>query len=223
MTFEQFELEIGYSFKNKELLRHALTHSSYANEHKLPYSNERPEFLGDSVLGFITAEYLYNTMQGHPEGELTVMRAKLVCEQSLYTFACSIGIGQALLLGKGEQATGGRERPSLLADAFEAVVAALYLDGGMNAAKPFVMRFIAGATAPEQTQDYKSRLQEEVQSVKGNVIQYKELGESGPDHHKTFTFGVLLNGECIGTGSGNTKKDAQQQAARDALSNRGKS
>ena len=159
---EKLEKNIGYEFRNKELLRRALTHSSYANERTGTGDNERLEFLGDSVLGFITAEYLFSTLKDRPEGELTKLRANAVCEKSLAVFAGEINLGEYILLGKGENMTGGRERPSILSDAFESVIAAIYLDGGMKEAKKFVLRFVSGATtvrerAPQRKKQSRRR------------------------------------------------------------------
>lgn len=218
MTIDDLQKEIGYTFKDKRLLDTALTHSSYANERQLSADNERLEFLGDSVLGFLTAEHLYSTFGRRPEGELTKLRSLLVCEGSLYGFAKEIGLGECLLLGKGEEQTGGRDRPSILSDAFEAVVAAIYLDGGIEAARVFVLRFISLALKKQSlTDDYKTLLQEEVQKTKGSTVRYELVGESGPDHQKTFICAVILNGKPLGEGSGRSKKEAEQQAAKEAL------
>ena len=149
MNFTEFEEKIGYSFKDKSLLELALTHSSYANENKLKKNNERFEFLGDSVLGFVTAEYLFSEYKNRPEGEMTKLRAAVVCEKSLFKFAEQIDLGKYILLGRGEESTGGRNRPSVVSDAFEAVVAAIYLDGGMDAAKPYILKFIKDAVKKE--------------------------------------------------------------------------
>lgn len=218
MDLSIFEEKIGYRFKNKELLKTALTHSSYANENKLPHDNERLEFLGDSVLGFVTAEYLFDEFKARPEGVLTKLRAAVVCEKSLFKFAEKISLGEFILMGKGEEHTGGRNRPSIVSDAFEAVIAAMYLDGGMEVAKPYILSFIKEAVKREAGfKDNKSLLQEEIQRVKGNVLSYEETGESGPDHDKRFCFVVKLNGEVIGEGEGKSKKEAEQAAAGDAL------
>ena len=217
-TFFEFEEKLGYSFKDKSLLELALTHSSYANENKLKKNNERFEFLGDSVLGFVTAEYLFTEYKNRPEGEMTKLRAAVVCEKSLFKFAEQIDLGKYILLGRGEDSTGGRNRPSVVSDAFEAVVAAIYLDGGMEAVKPYILRFIKDAIKREASfKDNKSLLQEEIQKVKGNILTYEEVGEEGPDHDKTFIFKVSLNGEVIGEGKGKSKKEAEQNAAGSAL------
>ncbi len=215
-----FEKAIGYTFKNKELLRIALTHSSYANENKLPYDNERLEFLGDSVLGFVTAEYLFSEYKSRPEGELTKLRAAVVCEKSLFKFGEKISLGDFIYMGRGEAHSGGRNRPSIVSDAFEAVIAAMYIDGGIEAVKPYILSFIKEAVKREANfKDNKSLLQEEIQKQKGNTICYEELEETGPDHEKTFRFAVKLNGKVIGIGEGKTKKEAEQAAAGVALSN----
>ena len=218
MELFEFEEKLGYSFKDKSLLELALTHSSYANENKLKKNNERFEFLGDSVLGFVTAEYLFTEYKNRPEGEMTKLRAAVVCEKSLFKFAEQIDLGKYILLGRGEDSTGGRNRPSVVSDAFEAVVAAIYLDGGMEAVKPYILRFIKDAVKREASfKDNKSLLQEEIQKVKGNILTYEEVGEEGPDHDKTFIFKVSLNGEVIGEGKGKSKKEAEQNAAKAAL------
>lgn len=216
----EFEKEIGYKYKNIRLLETALTHSSYANEkgggHKC---NERLEFLGDSVLGFITAEYFFTNFRDVPEGELTKLRASTVCERSLYQFAKEINLGKYLFLGKGESNSGGRERASILADAFEAVIASLYLDGGMEIAKEFVLRFVVKAVETHKVtfKDYKTILQEVIQKNPEEKLTYVLIGESGPDHNKVFEVEVHLNSNVVGRGKGRTKKLAEQEAAREAL------
>ncbi len=218
MDFTAFEEKIGYSFKNKKLLENALTHSSYANENKIPADNERLEFLGDSVLGFVTAEYLFSEFKSRHEGELTKLRAAVVCEKSLFKFAEKISLGDYILMGRGEEHTGGRNRPSIVSDAFEAVIAAMYLDGGIDAVKPYILDFIKDAVKREASfKDNKSLLQEKIQEQKGNTLSYEEVGESGPDHEKQFSFVVKLNGEIVGEGQGRSKKEAEQAAAGDAL------
>lgn len=219
---EEFEKAIGYSFQNKSILLNALTHSSYANEvkHKNCESNERLEFLGDAVLGIITAEYLYFHNAHVPEGELTKLRAMMVCEKTLYSFALGIGLGHHLRLGHGEENTKGRERPSILADAFEAVVAAIYIDGGIEAAKRFVTGFADRffcARIESSFKDYKTTLQEIVQKNHGERLEYVLKGESGPDHNKEFIVEVHLNSNVIGEGRGGSKKEAEQMAAKEAL------
>ncbi len=215
---KELEKKIGYTFRDKELLRLALTHSSYANEKGKLRDNERLEFLGDSVLGFITAEYLFEALKDKPEGELTKLRANAVCEKSLALFAGEIELGQYILLGKGEAMTGGKSRPSILSDAFESVIAAVYLDGGMEEAKKFVLRFVSKSTTDTKAAtDYKTLLQEVIQKNPDEHLTYSLVAESGPDHNKTFTVEVYLNSNCIGTGSGHSKKKAEQEAAREAL------
>ena len=217
---ETLEKKLGYSFSNRELLSEAFNHSSYANEHRGAgiSSNERLEFLGDSVLGFVTAEFLFKNYPRLPEGDLTRMRAALVCEQSLYEVAKMLELGQYLKLGKGEEAGGGRERQSILADAVEAVFAAVYLDGGMEQIRGLIHRvLLSRAPAAEERKDYKTTLQEIVQRKIGQQLTYHMVEESGPDHNKTFVFEVRLNGEPIGRGDGHSKKEAEQAAARDAL------
>lgn len=215
---DELQKEIGYRFKNTELLRRAVTHSSYANENHLDGDNERLEFLGDSVLGFITAEYLFSHHRELPEGELTKLRAYAVCEQSLYGYARKIRLGEKLRLGRGEENTGGRERPSVLSNAFEALIAAVYLDGGLEPAKKFVLRFVSPYVETKPTfKDYKTLLQEVVQKNQGESPKYVLLSESGPDHDKNFRVAVRLNGSVIGIGGGGSKKKAEQEAAKDAL------
>jgi len=214
---------LGYRFENQELLREALRHSSYANEHRgaEATSNERLEFLGDSVLGFVTAEFLFRRRPDSPEGELTRIRARLVCEESLYEVAQRIDLGRYLCLGHGEEAGGGRERASILADATEAVIAAVYLDGGIEAASALIHRLLLDdateVRAAEKRLDYKTALQELVQRKPGRTVVYRLTGETGPDHAKTFSVSVLLGDEVAGSGSGRSKKEAEQMAARDAL------
>lgn len=217
-NLKALENELGYTFQNPALLDRALTHSSYANEREALGDNERLEFLGDSVLGFITAEYLFSEHKGVPEGELTRLRAYAVCEKSLDVYAREIGLGDYLLLGKGEERTGGRERASVLSDAFEAVIAAIYLDGGMGAAKKFVLRFVHPyVEAKPVFKDYKTMLQEVTQKNPGETLEYVLVSESGPDHDKHFEVEVHLNSNVIGRGSGPSKKKAEQDAAREAL------
>lgn len=216
---EALQNSIGYHFKNTALLSRALTHSSYANEYNLSAGdNERLEFLGDSVLGFITAEYLFSNHRDFPEGELTKLRAYAVCEKSLFAYAQEIELGKYLKLGKGEERTGGRERPSVLSDAFEAVIAAIYLDGGMDEAKKFVLRFVVPYVEAKPTfKDYKTALQEVVQQNHGEALEYVLVSESGPDHNKRFEIEVHLNSNVLGRGVGGSKKKAEQNAAKEAL------
>ena len=218
---KDLENAIGYRFKNIMLLQNALTHSSYANEywHDSLRSNERLEFLGDSILGMVVAQYLYTAFPERPEGELTRMRADMVCERALAKVANRLGLGSHLLLGHGEEQGGGRDRASILADAVESVIAACFLDGGMDAAQKLIRDFIlcdVPVTRLSNT-DYKTVFQERVQQKKDQTISYCLVGESGPDHDKTFLVEVLLNGRVVGTGSGSSKKRAEQDAARDAM------
>lgn len=212
--------DLGYTFHNEKLLENALTHSSYANEGENRLSsNERLEFLGDSVLGFITANHLFHTEKS-AEGELTKLRAAVVCEKALYSYSKQLNIGDYLRLGKGERNTGGADRPSILADAFEAVVAAIYLDGGMEPATELVLRFIVPEAQNQrrrQFKDYKTTLQEIIQQNPGERLEYVLMGESGPDHNKKFKVQVHLNSNVIGVGVGRSKKEAEQSAAREAL------
>lgn len=216
-----FEEILGYKFKNKELLFNALTHSSYANEiHSRYGSNERLEFLGDSVLSIIVSEYLYVNYKNLPEGELTKLRASLVCEKTLSLFARQINIGDFLYLGKGEAHNKGNERASILADTFEAVLAAIFLDGGMEAAKKHVLKFIVPELKErdfELFKDYKTMLQEVIQRNPEEKLTYELTDESGPDHDKRFTVEVHLNSNVIGKGVGRSKKQAEQAAARQAI------
>ena len=216
---KSFQQKIDYKFNNEELLLTALTHSSYANECGGAF-NERLEFLGDSVLGFISAEFFFSNRKSMPEGELTKLRAATVCEKSLFGFAKEIDLGSYIRLGKGETNTGGRERPSILSDAFEAVIAAIYLDGGMEQAKKFVLRFLKEAQAHKNEsafKDYKTVLQEIIQRNPEERLEYVLVGESGPAHDKIFEVEIHLNSNCIGKGSGHSKKLAEQAAAGEAL------
>jgi ribonuclease-3 len=218
---KDLEAAIGYQFKNVSLLQNALAHSSYANEryHNSLMSNERLVFLGDSVLGMLVADHLYRNFPDRPEGELTRMRADMVCEQTLAKVAYGLGLGAHLLLGKGEEQGGGRSRNSILADAVESVIAACYLDGGMEAAVRFVQKFILVNVPLTRMHnvDYKTALQERVQQKKNQVIAYRLVAESGPDHDKQFTVELSINAEVVGVGNGSSKKRAEQDAARVAL------
>ena len=212
----QLETIIGYKFKHPELLETALTHTSYANESRAPVKhNERLEFLGDSVLQIVSADYLFHAYADRPEGDLTRIRSSLVSEGALFQFAQEINLGDYLRLGRGEEHCGGRTRPSVVSDAFEALIAALYLDGGMEVAKNFILPFITeGKTAEE---DYKTQLQEVVQQDPSAVLRYEVTGESGPDHAKKFTVCVWRNGEKLAEAPGRSKKAAEQHAAKLAL------
>ncbi|MEG0545930.1 MAG: ribonuclease III [Oscillospiraceae bacterium] len=216
---KDLEKLIGYKFNNINLLERAITHSSYANEKNiLTGDNERLEFLGDSVLGFITAEYLFTAHRDLPEGDLTKLRSYAVCEKSLFEYAKEIGLGEKLLLGKGEEHTGGRERPSVLSDAFEAIIAAIFLDGGIDEARKFVLKFVIPyVNAKPCFKDYKTTLQEVVQQNQGEILEYILISERGPDHDKCFEVEVHLNSNVIGAGEGRSKKQAEQAAAREAL------
>ncbi len=220
MDIKECQSVIGYEYKDLTLLEVALTHSSYANESGCGKKcNERLEFLGDSVLGFITAEYFFSHFKDIPEGELTKLRASTVCEKSLFEFAKEINLGDYLLLGKGEQKCGGRERASTLADAFEAVIASIYLDGGIEPARKFVLRFVSKAVENHQVsfKDYKTTLQEVIQKNPEEKLSYVLIAETGPEHDKSFEVEVHLNSNVIGRGQGRTKKHAEQEAAREAL------
>jgi len=219
---QELEAKIGYRFRDRELLRTALTHSSYANERQNSgcKSYERLEFLGDSILGFTAAEFLYAREPALPEGSMTRLRAELVCEESLHKTALALDLGAYMRLGRGEERSGGRERPSILADMVEAIIAALYLDAGPEQARRFIMeKILSGAQidAEHRSADYKTALQELVQRQSDQHIRYELIGESGPDHNKRFTFRVCVNGVSVGEGSGRSKKEAEQMAAREAL------
>lgn len=217
----KFEEIIDYKFKNKEYILEALTHSSYSNENKKYNFNERLEFLGDSVLSIVVSDYLFKNEKELPEGELTKLRASIVCEESLSEVANKINLGEYMLLGKGEEATGGRERISILADAFEAVIAAIYLDGSIEDAKKFILTnmeyIILDARRGKIFRDYKTHLQEILQGKGENNIWYNLVDEKGPDHNKRFVMEVGINEEVLGVGEGKSKKEAEQFAARVAL------
>ncbi|MBC5736490.1 ribonuclease III [Lawsonibacter faecis] len=217
---EKLEEKLGYTFRDRSLLENALTHSSYANENKSLglQSNERLEFLGDSVLGMVTADYLFRTHPDLPEGDLTRTRAALVCEGSLVEVAHQLELGSYLKLGKGEDAGGGRERPSIVADAVEAVLAAVYLDGGIGSARKIIQKFILDREEEKGgSRDYKTALQELVQRESGQVLTYRLIGSNGPDHAKVFQVEVDLNGAPVGGGEGHSKKEAEQNAAKAAI------
>lgn len=225
---ESLEKRLGYKFNNVKYLKNALIHSSYANEVRGDtHSNERLEFLGDSVLSIIVAEHIFNKYPNMPEGELTKLRASLVCEKSLCVFSRELGIGDYLLLGNGEDKNGGRERDSILADAFEAVLAAIYIDGGFNAAKKHVLntvlRDFEHHSDEDSFKDYKTVLQEIIQRNPEESVSYILIDESGPDHDKIFTVEVHLNSNVIGCGKGKSKKQAEQMAACQALKLMGES
>lgn len=214
------EKKIGYNFNNKSLLKEALSHSSYTNEGKKGSNNERLEFLGDSILSLIVSEKLFVDYKKLPEGELSKIRAGLVCEKSLFGFAKQLDLGNYMFLGKGEEMTGGRNRPSILADMFEALIASIYLDGGIERAKEFVLKFIPETidiNSFNPLSDYKTTLQEIIQQNKEEKIEYILVSETGPDHDKFFEVQVLLNSNVIGNGKGKSKKQAEQDAAREAM------
>ena len=218
--FLELEKKIGYAFENLDLLVNALTHSSYANEHHIAYrgNNERLEFLGDAVLEVTSSEFLFRTYPNLPEGELTKKRARLVCEPTLALCAREISLGNYLLLGKGEEATGGRRRDSVVSDAMEALIGAIYLDGGFERAREFVLKFILNDIERKQLfYDSKTILQELVQEDGKQPVEYVLTGESGPDHNKQFEVEVRINGIPAGNGAGHTKKAAEQAAAYQAL------
>ncbi len=213
---KQLEATIGYEFQQEQLLRQALTHSSYANEHHMDKTgcNERLEFLGDAVLELVTSHFLYMNYPDKPEGEMTKLRASIVCEPTLAFCAREFGLGDYLLLGKGEDATGGRKRDSVVSDAMEALIGALYLDGGFASAKEFIYRYILNDIEHKQLfYDSKTILQEMVQASHGGALEYEILKEEGPDHNKTFEVRALLGDREIGRGSGRTKKAAEAEAA----------
>ncbi len=216
----EFEDRLGHKFTNIAYLERALTHSSYSGG-KNNGSNERLEFLGDAVLQIVVSQYLFKNMTTVPEGGLTKLRASIVCENSLYSFAKRIDLGKFIFLGKGEEMTGGRDRRSILADAFEAVIAAIFLDGGMEEADKFIMRFVPSIEALKSGKvklgDYKTILQEIIQQNPEEHVSYEVTDEEGESHHKLFTADVLLNGQVIGSGKGQSKKEAEQAAAREAI------
>lgn len=218
---KEFQQKIGYEFKNEALLFEALSHSSFANESKEKrQSNERLEFLGDSVLSIVVSDYLFENYRDLPEGELTKTRATLVCEKTLHSFGNTINLGSFIMLGKGEEATGGHERPSIIADAFEAVIAAIYLDGGLDAARAHILKFLpkdVKSAVAKAYDDYKTILQEIIQKNPEEKVEYYLVNESGPDHNKSFTVQVRLNSNVIGEGTAKSKKQAEQLAAKEAL------
>jgi len=218
MNITDLQAVIGYTFQDETLLERALTHSSYANERKSPHgSNERLEFLGDSVLGFLAAAYFYANFPGKPEGALTKLRAAAVCEPALFAYARAIRLGEALLLGRGEMAMGGANRPSMVADAFEALLAAMYLDGGMEPCREFVGRFLREGAPRVAVEDCKTELQQIIQQSPEESVEYVLIDESGPDHDKTFVVEVRLHSNVLGVGRGRSKKLAEQAAAAEAL------
>ena len=223
LILEQFEDIIGYKFKNKNYLQIALTHSSYVNEHKMSKDNERLEFLGDSVLGLIVSNYIFAYKSSLKEGDLTKIRSTIVCEKSLMHIAEKLKIGQYIKLGKGEKISGGAKRASILADAVEAMIAAIYLDSDFDNVSKYVLDWlgdtIKNALDNKKNDDYKSKLQEEIQKVRGRILKYELISMKGPDHERIFTIGVYCDNKLIGTGKGHSKKEAEQLAAKDALQN----
>ena len=222
MNLEGIEKEIEYTFKNKELLKTALTHTSYAYE-KHQESNEKLEFLGDSILEFLSSRYLFTHYKNLHEGEMTKVRATVVCEKSLYKIAVRHNFGNYLLLGKSEKLTGGNKRPAILADSVEAVIAAMYLDGGLEPVNKFIIENlkdeIEQASKHVGDKDYKTVLQEKLQEGGDVKIEYEIIKESGPDHDKSFDAQVKFNGKVLAKGSGKSKKGAEMQAAKKALEN----
>lgn len=221
---QEIQSRINYKFKNIRFLENALTHSSYSNEHRTHgiVCNERLEFMGDSVLGFVCAELLYEKYPHKPEGELSKLRSSLVCETALDKYAKTIELGKYLYLGHGEELGGGRERPSILSDAFEALIAAIYFDGGISEAKKFILPFLSDAITEDNKKhslnhDYKTALQEIAQKNPGEIIKYSVVNETGPDHNKSFTVNVYLNSNLLAAGTGKSKKEAEQDAAHKAL------
>lgn len=219
---ENLEKRVGHSFEDESLLDMALTHTSYVKgDGRASAHNERLEFLGDAVLELCVSEYLYNRFSEYNEGDMTRLRAQTVCEGALFDVAKKLGLGDALLLGRGEDHSGGREKPSILSDAVEALIGALYIDGGMDTARSFIMSFIGSAVQSAVSggphKDYKTMLQEYVQKRHMGTISYVLTGSSGPDHNKTFEMNVTVAGNIVGSGSGRTKQEAGQHAARTAL------
>lgn len=240
LDIEILEKRIGYKFKNRELIKTALCHSSYSNEMRSKgvniQCNERLEFLGDSVLSIVTSTYLFEGYKSFLEGDLTKIRAATVCEGALFEYAGEIGLGDFLLLGHGEEINNGRSRKSILSDAFEALIAAIYLDGSeysvngevLNVStanmaearrfvEPFIAKKAASLVASGADDDYKTKLQKFIQQNKGDILEYVLVGEEGPAHDKSFFFEVRLNNNVIGKGKGTTKREAEQHAAREAL------
>lgn len=215
------EKRIGYTFKNRELLKTALTHKSYNEKGKKLINNERLEFLGDSILGFTAAEYLYEHYKNLPEGELTKIRSLVVCEKALFKIAMSIGLGEYIFIGRGEEQSNGRRRPSILSDATEALFAAIYLDGGIEEAKRVILSYLEEEVEEVikggDFRDFKTLLQEITQKDEGKAPEYTLIGEEGPDHNKVFTVRVSLEGKELAKGSGRTKKEAEKQAAKKAV------
>ena len=216
---DEFEELIGYKFNDRRLLFEALSHSSFSNEKRIN-SNERLEFLGDSVLSVVVSDHIFRNFSHLPEGDLTKIRAALVCEQALFGFSHKIRLSEFVMLGKGEEQTGGRDRPSIISDAFEAVIAAIYLDGGLEAAQKYVIGFLPkniNRDTAKALNDHKTVLQEVIQRNPEERVEYVLVDETGPEHDRQYMVNVVLNGAVIGSGKGHTKKQAEQQAAREAL------
>jgi ribonuclease-3 len=225
-TVKDISLKLGIKWKNIELLSNALTHSSYTFEGKgRPANNQRLEFLGDAVLELVVSEFLYNSFPLYAEGELTKLRAAIVCEPSLARVSRKLGLGRSLFMGRGEERSGGRDRPSILADAFESVLGAVYLDQGLARAGKFALshleEVVADVLQGRVDRDYKTELQETLQKRYNSPVSYTILKEDGPPHNRLFTAGVIFLGRQMGTGAGHSKKEAEQQAARDALQHAG--
>ena len=219
-SLKKLQEKIGYAFKDESLLKQALTHSSFANEQKINKigNYERLEFLGDAVLELVTSEFLFKRNKDMPEGQLTRMRASMVCEPALAYCARDIGLEEHILLGRGEESTGGRERDSIISDVMEAVIGAVFLDGGIDAAKGFIHSFVLSDLENKILfLDSKTLLQEEIQKDNTAQLRYELIGEQGPDHSKEFSVEAYLGDKLIGTGTGRTKKAAEQQAAYKAL------
>ncbi|MBQ9941087.1 MAG: ribonuclease III [Clostridia bacterium] len=222
---EELQKNIGYTFNTPEYLYEALTHSSYTNElkskHKVFPCNERLEFLGDSVLSFVVSDYIFNGIGRYQEGDLTKIRSAAVCEDACYQYAKKLELGKYLLLGKGEENAGGRGRKSILADAFEAVLAAIFMDSGVDSARNFLLPYIKKSVnriiSNGNLRDYKTLLQQFIQQNKGDILEYHQVGESGPDHNKIFEVDVRVNSNVIGKGKGSSKREAEQAAAKSAL------
>lgn len=220
LDYNVLESSIGYTFSDKKLLTMSMTHSSYANEHRINklLNNERLEFLGDAVLEIVTSEFLYLKFPHLPEGRLTKLRASIVCEQSLYYCAREINLGQYILLGKGEERCGGRDKESIISDCLEALIGAIFLDGGFTNVKEFTLKFILNDIEEKQLfYDSKTILQEYVQSMHDNELTYELVSSNGPDHNKEFIVNAVLGGRIMGKGAGRSKKSAEQEAAYDAI------
>ena len=217
MVFDDIEQIVGYCFKDKSLLKEALTHKSFAGEHRAAHHNERLEFLGDSILGAIVANYIYQQCPHDEEGVLSKIKSNLVSRRNLYLWGKQLNLGRYMLLGRGELATGGRERDSIISNAMEAVIGAVYLDGGFPAAEALILPWVKTQDLTQDERDYKSMLQELLQKRGSQTPEYEVIQTIGPEHDKIFTIRVTLNGKELGTGKGHNKKAAQQAAAENAL------